>query len=202
MIYTIAAASGTGKTSLVQALVASLDNIIPSVSHTTRPKRPNERNGENYFFVSKTKFEAMITNNEFLEYAQVFDNYYGTSRKWVEIQIDNGVDVILEIDWQGVQQVKKLKLASINIFILPPSIEALRQRLILRNQDPKQIIGQRIAAAYEEISHYVASDYIVVNDKFDMTLVDLRSIIRSQRLLKKAQIINQQKLLADLTQNR
>ena len=199
-IYIIAAASGTGKTSLVKMLTESLDNIVTSISHTTRPKRVNERNGENYFFVTKNHFEDMITRNEFLEYAKVFGHYYGTSKAWVDEQLQQGIDVILEIDYQGAAQVKHLIPDSIGIFILPPSMQELRRRLETRNLDDSEIIEQRLMAAKDEISHAPGFDYIIVNDQFDVALVDLRSIIRSQRLRKEIQLINQQQLLAELMQ--
>lgn len=200
-VYIIAAASGTGKTSLVSILVESLDNIITSISYTTRPKRQNEIDGENYFFVEEKEFETMIQKQEFLEYAKVFDNYYGTSQKWVEAQTQKGLDVILEIDWQGAQQIKSKLPESISIFILPPSLNELHRRLQTRNQDSPEVIAKRIAAADAEITHCNEFDYIVINDNFDIALVDLRSIIRSQRLLKAAQLQKQQKLLAELTIN-
>ncbi len=199
-IYIIAAASGTGKTSLVRVLVESLDNIITSVSHTTRPKRPNEIDGENYFFVDQTEFTRMNKQNAFLEHAKVFGNDYGTSRIWVEQQLNQNLDVILEVDWQGAEQIKTLIPSSVNIFILPPSIAELQRRINSRNQDSEKIIANRLAAAHEEIAHCKDFDYIVINDKFDVALVDLRSIIRSQRLLAPVQLQKQQKLVAELTQ--
>jgi guanylate kinase len=198
-IYVIAAASGTGKTSLVKVLVESLDNIVTSISYTTRPKRSAERDGENYFFIDQKQFEQMIANQEFLEYAQVFGHYYGTSRKWVEDKIQAGIDVILEIDWQGAEQVKTSIPESIGIFILPPSIPELQRRLTTRNQDATQVIKERLVKASEEISHCGEFDYIVVNDEFDVALVDLRSIIRSQRLRSHMQLIKWHDLLAKLT---
>lgn len=199
-IYIIAAASGTGKTSLVRVLVESLDSIITSVSHTTRPKRPNEIDGENYFFVDQAEFARMNEQNAFLEHAKVFDNDYGTSRIWVEQQLNQGLDVILEIDWQGAEQIKTVIPSSISIFILPPSIAELQRRINSRNQDSERIITNRLAAAHEEIARCKDFDYIVINDKFDVALVDLRSIIRSQRMLTPVQLQKQQKLVAELTQ--
>jgi guanylate kinase len=198
-VYIIAAASGTGKTSLVKVLVESLDNIMTSISYTTRPMRPGEREGESYFFVSVEEFERMIGAGEFLEYATVFGYHYGTSRLWVEQQIKKGIDIILEIDWQGAQQVKSLIPNCVSIFILPPSMLELRRRLEARNQDHEQVIKKRLAAAHEEIGHCREYDYIVVNDKFDVALVDLRSIVRSQNLTREVQIFQQQKLIAELT---
>ncbi len=199
-IYIIAAASGTGKTSLVRVLVESLDNVITSISHTTRPKRSNEIDGENYFFVDQAEFARMHEQNTFFEHAKVFGNDYGTSRTWVEQQLNKGLDVILEIDWQGAEQIKTLIPSSISIFILPPSIAELQRRINSRNQDSEKIITNRLAAAHEEIAHCKDFDYIVINDKFDVALVDLRSIIRSQRLFASVQLQKQQKLVAELTQ--
>lgn len=198
-IYIIAAASGTGKTSLVKALAESLSNIITSISYTTRPKRKNERDGENYFFITAEQFEKMISQQACLEYAQVFGHYYGTAKKWVEQQIANGVDVILEIDWQGAEQIKKLMPHSISIFILPPSIEELKNRIKTRNLDDAKIIEQRLNAASSEISHAPEFDYIVINDQFNAALEDLCAIINSQRLRKDVQLIKQQHILAELT---
>jgi guanylate kinase len=198
-VYIIAAASGTGKTSLVKVLVESLNGIAISISHTTRPIRECEREQESYFYVNEQEFKNMVAQNEFLEYAKVFDHYYGTSKKWVEQQVKNGSDVILEIDWQGAKQIKKQLPQSVSIFILPPSKEELRRRLETRNQDDKVVITKRLAAAHEEIAHCFDFDYIVINDKFDIALVDLRSIIRSHRLQKKTQIVRYQNLLAELT---
>lgn len=198
-VYIIAAASGTGKTSLVGVLVESLSNIITSISYTTRPRRASERDGESYFFIDEAEFKRMIKAGEFLEYAEVFGHYYGTSHLWVEQQIKQGTDVILEIDWQGAEQVKKLMPNCVSIFILPPSIQELKRRLTTRNQDEPEVINRRLAAAHEEISHCFEYDYIVVNDKFDVALVDLRSIIRAQNLVKAAQLIQQRKLIEQLT---
>ncbi|MCK4607972.1 MAG: guanylate kinase [Gammaproteobacteria bacterium] len=197
-VYIVAAASGTGKTSLVKVLVESLNNIIISISHTTRPKRSTERNGENYFFVSKPDFQHMIANQEFLEYANVFGHYYGTSKTWVTDQLQQGMDVILEIDWQGAEQIKKLLPECVSIFILPPSMNELKHRLETRNQDDPVVIAKRLSIAGSEIKHSTAFDYIVVNDQFDIALVDLRSIIRAQRLRKDIQRIKQDKLLSEL----
>lgn len=197
-IYIIAAASGTGKTSLVNELVKSFDNLVASISYTTRGKRSDEQNGKNYFFISIEEFERMIVNQEFLEYAKVFGDYYGTSRNWIENRINKGMDVILEIDWQGARQIKKLLPDTISIFILPPSLQELRSRLETRKQDNATIIDKRLSQAGKEISHCKDFDYIVVNDKFEEALADLRSIIRSQQLRKHIQLEKQHKLLTEL----
>jgi len=182
-LYTVSAPSGAGKTSLVKALIESCPRLKVSVSHTTRPMRPAEVDGVNYHFVSEEAFAAMLENTEFLEHARVFGNLYGTSAVWVEEQLKTGLDVILEIDWQGAQQVKRLLPHTRAIFILPPSREALRQRLSQRGQDDATTIESRLSAAVEEMSHYVESDFLVVNDDFEQALAELQAIVTSQRLL-------------------
>ncbi len=182
-LYTVSAPSGAGKTSLVNALVERDPNLRVSVSHTTRLMRPGEDDGVNYHFVSEDQFRAMLERAEFLEHAQVFGNLYGTSQAWVEQQLATGTDVILEIDWQGAQQVKHLMPGTRAIFILPPSRETLEQRLTARGQDDSAIIAARMAEAVEEMSHYVESDYLVVNKDFDLALDELRAIVTSHRLL-------------------
>lgn len=182
-LYTVSAPSGAGKTSLVNALVERDPNLRVSVSHTTRLMRPGEDDGINYHFVSEDDFRAMLERAEFLEHAQVFGNLYGTSQAWVEQQLATGTDVILEIDWQGAQQVKHLMPGTRAIFILPPSRDTLEQRLTARGQDDSAIIAARMAEAVEEMSHYVESDYLVVNKDFDLALDELRAIVTSHRLL-------------------
>ncbi len=182
-LYTVSAPSGAGKTSLVNALVERDSSLRVSVSHTTRPMRPGEEDGVNYHFVSEDKFRAMLERAEFLEHAQVFGNLYGTSQSWVEQQLAAGTDVILEIDWQGAQQVKHLMPGTRAIFILPPSRATLEQRLTARGQDNSEIIAARMAEAVKELSHYVESDYLVVNSDFDQALEELRAIVLSHRLL-------------------
>ncbi|MAT92513.1 MAG: guanylate kinase [Halioglobus sp.] len=181
-LYTVSAPSGAGKTSLVNALVTGDDGLRVSVSHTTRPIRPGEEDGVNYHFVDEASFCAMLERAEFLEHARVFGNLYGTSGVWVDQQLDAGLDVILEIDWQGAAQVRRLMPDTCAIFILPPSRQALEQRLEGRGQDDAATIQRRMDQAVEEISHYVESDFLVVNEDFDRALADLRAIITSQRL--------------------
>ncbi len=178
----ISAPSGTGKTSLVNALVKSVDDIRVSVSHTTRAPRPGERDGVDYNFVDVAAFEAMIDRHQFLEYARVFDNYYGTSREWLQEQLSAETDVVLEIDWQGAAQVRVATPGTISIFILPPSLEELRNRLESRGQDSAEVIERRLAEAEEEISHVREYDYVVTNDEFDRALADLTAIVRCNRL--------------------
>jgi guanylate kinase len=181
-LYTVSAPSGAGKTSLVNALIERCQGLRVSVSHTTRPIRPGEQDGINYHFVQESEFLAMLERNEFLEHARVFGNLYGTSGVWVEQQLKLGQDIILEIDWQGAQQVKRLLPETQAIFILPPSREALLQRLNLRGQDDPAIIQNRMNVAVEEMSHYVESDFLVVNEDFDRALDELHAIVLSQRL--------------------
>ncbi len=181
-LYTVSAPSGAGKTSLVNALVESTDNLRVSVSHTTRSKRPGETDGVDYHFISEEQFTGMLEHADFLEHAQVFGNLYGTSQRWVQEQLAAGTDVILEIDWQGAQQVRHLRPDTRAIFILPPSRLTLLQRLTARGQDDPAIINDRMAKAVEEMSHYVESDFLVVNKDFDQALAELRAIITCHRL--------------------
>ena len=181
-LYTISAPSGAGKTSLVAELLKRTPQLSVSVSHTTRPMRPGEEDGVNYHFISHEVFQQMLGETAFLEHAQVFDNFYGTSQKWVESELARGEDVILEIDWQGAQQVRRLMPETIAIFILPPSREALNQRLTGRGQDDDSVIQRRMDAAVAEMSHYVEGDYVVINDDFNTALADLEAIIGGRRL--------------------
>jgi len=191
-LYIVAAPSGAGKTSLVNALVETCAGLDVSVSYTTRPKRPGEIEGKHYYFVDKNEFQQMVNQGEFLEFAQVFDNFYGTSQKKVEQSLASGMDLILEIDWQGAQQVRKSILSSLNsqltqqtcsgIFILPPSKQALSDRLHARGQDDTDVIARRMQDAIKEMSHYAEFDYLVVNDDFDQALLDLKSIIKANQL--------------------
>jgi guanylate kinase len=196
-LYIIAAPSGAGKTSLVKALLTHDNRVRVSVSHTTRSMRPGEHNGVDYNFVSMADFDALIADNQFLEYAEVFTNKYGTSRAWVEDQLDLGVDVILEIDWQGAQQVREQMPENISIFILPPSRAALESRLTGRGQDDAEVIKHRMSKAVSEMQHYDEFDYVVINDDFDLALNDLQSIFCAERL-KRA---SQQRRYADLLQD-
>lgn len=186
-LYVIAAPSGTGKTTLVHALLALTSKILVSISHTTRPKRPNETDGVNYHFIDQAEFQRMIDHHDFLEHAIIFDNQYGTSKSWVEKTLAEGLDVILEIDWQGHQQIKQLFPHAISIFILPPSFEDLKKRLINRNQDAPDVIKKRLANAQEAVSHISAFDYVVLNDTFEHAVHDLKVIIEAGRLLQKRQ---------------
>ncbi len=196
-LFIISAPSGAGKTSLVRALIEEMDDIKVSVSHTTRPMRPDEVDGINYHFVPKEEFSELLDQDRFLEHAQVFDNYYGTSKDWVEETLAAGTDVILEIDWQGAQQIRKL-IDCCSIFILPPSMFALRDRLTVRGQDDDDVINKRMNEAQSEISHYAESDYLVINDDFNIALADLKAIVHSQRCKTSIQQKNHAKLLKEL----
>ncbi len=193
-LYIISAPSGAGKTSLVKQLVAATDNLAVSISHTTRTMRPGEADGRDYYFVSVTQFQTMLAEQAFLEHARVFDNFYGTARQTVQESLNHGVDVILEIDWQGAEQIKQLWPDSLAIFILPPSIAVLEQRLRGRGQDDDGIIARRMRDAVTEMSHYPEFDYLVVNDDFNQALAELSAIILSQRLTR----VRQQHKLQDL----
>ena len=197
-LYTVSAPSGAGKTSLVNALLKCCPGLRVSVSHTTRPIRPGEEDGVNYHFVSREDFQAMLERAEFLEQARVFGNLYGTSQLWVEQQLEAGTDVILEIDWQGAQQVKRLMPATQSIFIMPPSRATLEQRLNARGQDDSATIEARMAQAIEEMSHYVEGDYLVVNNDFDQALAELQAIVVCQRLRTERQQLALGQLLQDL----
>ncbi|MEO5703324.1 MAG: guanylate kinase [Gammaproteobacteria bacterium] len=197
-LYIIAAPSGGGKSSLVSALIKILPRLKVSVSHTTRPMRPGEQNGVQYHFVEQAIFDALLRENTFLEHAQVFDHCYGTSRDWVLEQLQKGLDVILEIDWQGARQVRHLLPQSVGIFILPPSRTQLGERLHARAQDPDNVIARRMHGAITELKHYDEFDYLVLNDDFDTALADLQSIIRCRQLRTSVQIVKLKDLLASL----
>lgn len=180
-LYIISAPSGAGKTSLVKALLDSMDGIQVSVSHTTREMRPGETEGVDYWFIDQDHFFRKQQEGDFLESAQVFDNFYGTSRSSVAETLNAGVDVILEIDWQGARQVRESMPGLVSIFILPPSRDALESRLRHRGQDSETIIARRMQDAQQEISHYEEYDYLVINDDFDTALQELSCLIQAQR---------------------
>jgi guanylate kinase len=176
-LFVIAAPSGAGKTTLVRALMQRRPALRFSISYTTRKQRPNERDQHDYFFVDKEKFEQMVAAGEFLEHARVFDNYYGTSRKQVEQLLDVGQDVLLEIDWQGAQQIRRAMPECRSIFVLPPSREALEQRLRGRGTDSDEVIARRLRDSLADLSHWNEFDYIVVNDDFECATGDLDAIV-------------------------
>ncbi len=194
-LFIITAASGTGKTSLVKELLATTDNLTVSVSHTTRAPRPGESDGVHYHFTTVDAFKQMIDESAFLEYAQVFDNFYGTTRQAVERLLNDGVDVILEIDWQGALQVKEKFSDAVMIFILPPSRDALRSRLSGRGQDSDEVIEKRLAGSLTEMRQYDKFDYVVINDDFAEALADLQTIIKSHRLSRATQQVRNGKLI-------
>jgi guanylate kinase len=181
-LYIISAPSGAGKSSLLRALLDSgrVDGVEISVSHTTRAARPGEVDGQDYHFVDIPAFEAMVAADDFLEHARVFDNYYGTSRSAVETRLAGGVDVILEIDWQGARRVRELLPAAVSIFILPPTRAALESRLTDRGQDDATIIARRMRDAVSEMSHYDEYDYLVINDDFQQAVDDLVAILQGE----------------------
>lgn len=197
-LFVVAAASGTGKTSLVKSLVETMDGVGVSISHTTRPIRPGEIDGVNYHFTTQEQFIHLIGEGAFLEHAEVFDNLYGTSRDWVVSELQQDRDVILEIDWQGAAQVRRLLPEAIGIFILPPSLEALESRLRKRAQDSDDVIAHRLREAQGDIAHYGEFDHIVVNDDFNAALADLKCIIRAARLSVRSQSARQVTLLDNL----
>jgi len=176
-LYVIAAPSGTGKTSLVKALMARVPGLAFSVSHTTRKPRPNEVDGRDYHFVDADRFRRMIANEEFLEYASVFDNYYGTSRGQVEAALARGDDLLLEIDWQGAQQVRAHLPEAIDVFILPPSRATLEERLRGRGTDSPEVIARRLGDSVTELSHWAEFRYVIINDRFEQALADLERIV-------------------------
>ncbi len=206
-LFILTASSGTGKTSLVKALLETTDNLAVSISHTTRQPRPAEQNGIDYHFSNIEEFEKNINNNEFLEYAKVFDNYYGTAKSTVKNLLDAGKDVILEIDWQGALQVKEMfangQLSDLTdeldmIFILPPSRDSLRERLSKRGQDSEEVIEKRLAGAITEMQQYDKFDYLVINDDFNQALSALKTIVNNKHLQLNKQQKRYQKLIEGL----
>ena len=192
----ISAASGTGKTSLVAGLTSADPNTVVSISHTTRPRRPKEQDGVDYYFVDETAFHEMVENGGFLEHAKVFGYRYGTSVEAVRAERADGHDIILEIDWQGAAQVRKLVPSAVSVFVLPPSKATLEDRLIARGQDAPNIIETRLNEAQEEMRHHLEFDYLLVNDDFPTALADLQAIVRAERLKSGRQV--HQSLVDDL----
>lgn len=197
-LFIVAAPSGGGKTSLVKQLVAEMDDIEISVSHTTRAKRPGEAHGADYFFVEESAFLQMVERQEFVEYAQVFGHYYGTSIPQIKARMEAGTDIVLDIDWQGAQQIKAKFKDAISIFLVPPSIEELKKRLQARNQDNDEVIISRMNRARDEMSHYDEFDYLIINDSFEHAAADLKAIVTANRLLLNRQMVKQRKLLSFL----
>lgn len=199
-LFILSAPSGAGKSSLITALLKqdSPRQMQVSVSHTTRDPRPGEENGVHYHFVSKNEFKSLISQDAFYEHAEVFDNYYGTSEQAIDAQLEKGIDVFLDIDWQGAQQVRMRKPDVTTIFIAPPSREELESRLRGRGQDSDEIILSRMAQAKSECSHFNEFDYIIVNDNFETALNDLLTIVSNQRLKRSQQVQTHQQLFDDL----
>jgi guanylate kinase len=198
-LFIVSAPSGAGKTSLVNALVKRVEHVQISVSHTTRIMRSGEQDGVDYHFVSQNIFNDMISKETFLEHAGVFGNYYGTSKIWVERSLQQGEDIILEIDWQGARQICELMPDVICIYIMPPSKSVLKQRLVDRNLDDLEVIKRRLEEAQAEISHYNEYDYLVINDDFETALGQLIAIVQASRLVMEKQKVAKQKLISELT---
>ncbi len=201
-LFIVSAPSGAGKTSLVSALLAANQEIDLSVSYTTRAPRPGEVEGKDYHFVSRETFLAMAKHGDFLESAEVYGNLYGTSQSWIEAEIKNGRDILLEIDWQGAAQVRRTFKSCIGIFILPPSLQALEARLKARAQDSAEVIARRMAAAREDIAHISEFDYIIVNDKLDVALQQLNAIVVAAGLRRDRQLARQQDFINQMHKER
>ncbi|MBS0300178.1 MAG: guanylate kinase [Proteobacteria bacterium] len=198
-LFIISAPSGAGKTSLVRALLQSDLNLSLSISHTTRPPRTGEAHGCDYHFVDKETFQRMLLNGEFVESAEVYGNFYGTSQQWINQAMASGQDILLEIDCQGAKQIQQIFPQAVSIFILPPSADILATRLKTRAQDDLDVIQKRLAAAREEISHIAEFDYIIINNQLDEALNDLICIIKAEHLKKERQIIKHHALITELS---
>ena len=194
-LFVVVAPSGAGKTTLVTELLKREPNIKLSMSYTTRKPREGEVDGVDYHFVAREKFEKMIEAGEFLEYANVYGNYYGTSKRWIEAELSGDHDVLLEIDWQGAKQLRLLFPHMVGIFILPPSLAELRKRLVSRGKDSREAIERRMASAREEISHVLEFEYIIVNERFEAALSDLNAVVRAARVSRAQQAVRLASLL-------
>jgi guanylate kinase len=197
-LFIVAAPSGGGKTSLVKKLINDLSNIVVSISHTTRKMRPGETTGVDYFFVDDKEFLKMADDSSFVEHAQVFNHYYGTSAAQIMERLKSGIDVVLDIDWQGANQIKSSFKNAVSIFVIPPSLEILKERLMNRQQDDSKTIASRMHSAQDELSHYKDFDYLIVNDDFDIAASELQSIVVAHRLKIERQVLKQRKLLSFL----
>jgi guanylate kinase len=198
-LFVVAAPSGAGKTSLIRALLEREHDIRLSVSYTTRPPRPGERDGVDYHFVTAERFAALKAGGEFLEHAHVHGNWYATSAQWLKAEVAAGRDVLLEIDWQGAAQVRRLVPDSVQVFILPPSLGSLEQRLVGRGQDDRGTIARRLEAAREEMRHCEEFDYVIINQEFASAIDDLAAIVRTARLRCAQQSVRYRSLIAQLT---
>ncbi len=198
-LFIISAPSGTGKTSVIKELLKKDDQIKLSVSYTSRPRRQVEVDGRDYYFVSEERFKQMQVQGEFLESAEVYGNWYGTSQKWIKAAMDSGQDVLLEIDCQGAAQIRSFFPDAVGIFILPPSSKMQEERLVARDQDHEDVINRRLAAAREEVSHVNEFDYVIINDKLETAVNNLACIINAERLRTKPQMEKYQTLIAQLT---
>lgn len=197
-LYIVAAPSGGGKTSLVRHLVTTLNAIEISISHTTREVRPGETDGVDYFFINEEEFMGMVNKSAFIEHARVFHHLYGTSAEQITERLQQGIDIVLDIDWQGAEQIKHMFPEAVSIFIIPPSLAELEKRLMNRRQDKDEVISDRMIKAQDELSHYPEFDYLIVNDNFEHAAVELRAIVIANRLKIERQINKQAKLLSFL----
>lgn len=197
-LYIVAAPSGGGKTSLVKKLVSELDDIAMSLSHTTREKRRGEQDGVDYCFIPEQTFQEMIKANEFVEYANVFGHYYGTSLKQIKARLQAGIDVVLDIDWQGARQIRQQFADAVSIFVIPPSLDVLKQRLTTRRRDDEAVIQKRMKSAQDELAHFAEFDYLIVNEDFSKAANQLRSIVVAHRLRMSRQRVSQRQLLSFL----
>lgn len=197
----VAAPSGGGKTSLIKKVISTVPDVEVSISHTTRAQKSGEQDGKDYFFVSEETFLDMVAQNEFIEHAHVFGHYYGTSIQQVKSRLEQKVDILLDIDWQGAEQIKVRFPNATSIFIVPPSLEELEKRLVQRGRDCSKTIDYRMRKAKDELRHYAHFDYIIVNEDFDTAASELSTIILSQRLRTDKQIIRHQKLLSFLLED-
>ena len=197
-VFIVSAPSGAGKTSLVRALLEADPLVKLSISYTTRAPRPGEVEGQHYHFVDLNTFMVMLNRGDFLESAEVYGNHYGTSQRWIETQLAHGLDILLEIDWQGAMQVRKLMPQAISIFILPPSIAALKGRLTSRAQDADEVIARRVAAAREDMSHVGEFDYVIINDDFAIAAAELQAVVKASRLQLAKQMARHRALIQNL----
>ena len=197
-LYIIWSPSGGGKTSLVTALAARDSNVCRSVSHTTRAARVGEIDGREYHFVDRATFQRMTGSGDFLEHAEVYGNYYGTSERWISDALAAGRDIFLTIDWQGGVQVRRRFPGVIGIYVLPPSLAVLEQRLKARGQDSNEVVARRLAAARDDLSHLIEFDYVIINDQFETAVADLAAIVRAQRLKREAQMKRHESLIENL----